>query len=375
MNLLLVNYEYPPIGGGAGNAMFFLAKAFCRKGINTVVLTSSFAHAAGYRNEDGVHVYRVPALRKSVDRARLIEMTLFPLSAIIRAGRLVRKHKIDRVMVYFTLPSGPVGYWIKKRCGIPYIILLRGGDVPGHVPELDTLHRVLNPVRRSILRNASAIIANDAGLANRSMSEDPYPVNVIPNGVDPDYFIPAKNEPTADGFRILFVGRFTREKNLFHLLDQYSKLRSIFTGGVSLRMVGDGPQMTKLKQYAAKTGLEGCVTWYGWVPKDQLRELYATSSCFVNPSFYEGMPNAVLEAMASGLPVVASDIPGNSTLIKDGSNGYTFDLNKPDGCFDALTKMVQDPESASVMGDQGREKAVDHFSWESIAEKFIRVLS
>jgi len=375
VNLLLVNYEYPPIGGGAANATFFLARTFSRKNITTAVLTSAFGRLSGYREEDGVHVYRVPALRRYIDRSRLIEMMLFPLSAGMHVGRVVRKHDIERSVVFFTLPSGPVGYWMKRRCGIPYLVLLRGGDVPGHVPELNRIHRIVKPVRQMILRNAATIIANDEGLARRSMAADPYPVSVVPNGVDTDFFAPTQNRSHADGFHVLFVGRFTAEKNLVHLLDQYAKLESAFPGKMSLRMVGDGPQMHELKRHASEAGLGKSVTWHGWTTKEQLRELYTTSSCFVNPSFYEGMPNTVLEAMASGLPVVVSDVPGNNTLIEDGWNGYVFDLKKPDAFFEALAKLIQDPEGAAKMGLQGRQRVVDNYSWDIIAEQFMRFLS
>jgi glycosyltransferase involved in cell wall biosynthesis len=144
---------------------------------------------------------------------------------------------------------------------------------------------------------------------------------------------------------------------------------------MSLRMVGDGPQMHELKRHASEAGLGKSVTWHGWTTKEQLRELYTTSSCFVNPSFYEGMPNTVLEAMASGLPVVVSDVPGNNTLIEDGWNGYVFDLKKPDAFFEALAKLIQDPEGAAKMGLQGRQRVVDNYSWDIIAEQFMRFLS
>jgi glycosyltransferase involved in cell wall biosynthesis len=375
MNLLLANYEYPPIGGGASNATFFLARAFRRMGIDTVVLTSSFADLKGHREEEGLQVYRVPTMRRYIDRARLVEMMLFPAVAGIHAGRLVRKYGIQRTIAFFTLPSGALGYWIKKQYGIPYLILLRGGDVPGHVPGLDGIHRLIRPLRRLILRNASSIVANDDGLANRSMTADPYPVSVIPNGVDTFYFTPAKHEPNIDGFNLLFVGRFVVDKNLFYLLEQFSKLKSAFEGRVSLRMVGDGPQREELKTYATRIGLGDSVIWYGWTEKDQLKKLYATSSCLVNPSLYEGMPNTVLETMASGLPVVASDIPGNNTLVNDGQNGYVFDLKNPDACFHCLAKIAQDPLTGFKMGAEGRRRAVDDYSWDNIAERFMRLLS
>ena len=264
VNLLLANYEYPPIGGGAGNATFYLSRAFYKKGISTVILTSSFAGLRGYREEEGLHVYRVPALRRSADRARVMEMMLFPAAAATRASRLVQKHHIDKTMAFFTLPSGILAYWMKKKYGIPYLILLRGGDVPGHVSELDRIHRIIRPMRRLILRNASVIVANDEGLADRSMAADPFPVSVIPNGVDADYFAPEEHKRQADSFTILFVGRFVKDKNLFYLLDQCSKLKSAFPGKVSLRMVGDGPQREDLKTHAARIGLEESVTWHGW---------------------------------------------------------------------------------------------------------------
>lgn len=375
MNLLLVNYEYPPIGGGAANATFFLARTFSRRNITPVVLTSAFGRLSGYREEDGVHVYRVPALRRYIDRSRLVEMMLFPLAAGMHVGRVVRQHAIERSVVFFTLPSGPLGYWMKRRYGIPYLVLLRGGDVPGHVPELNRIHRFVKPVRHMILNNAAAVIANDEGLARRSMAADPYPVSVIPNGVDTDFFAPAQQTSHTDGFHVLFVGRFTAEKNLFHLLDQYAKIESAFPGKTSLRMVGDGPQMHELQRHAAESGLGKSVTWCGWTTKEQLRELYTTSSCFVNPSFYEGMPNTVLEAMASGLPVVVSDVPGNNTLVEEDRNGYVFDLKKPDAFFEALARMVRDPEGAERMGLHGRQRVVDNYSWDIIAEQFMRFLS
>jgi glycosyltransferase involved in cell wall biosynthesis len=375
MNLLLVNYEYPPIGGGAGNATYFLANAFCRKGISTVVLTSSFADARGHTKENGVDVYRVPAFRRFVDRSGFIEKLAFAIIAGSRANQIVRTHGIERMMVFFTLPCGPVGYWVKRSQGIPYLVLLRGGDVPGWTDELDTIHRITKSIRRSILRNASAVIANDRGLARLSMDADPYPVDVIPNGVDTDYFVPASHHAKPDVFHILFVGRFAGQKNLFYLLDQYSKLTSAFPGKTILDMVGDGPQMQALKQHATGSYLEESVKWHGWVSKDRLKELYGIANCFVNPSLYEGMPNTVLEAMASGLPVVTSDVPGNNTLIQDGENGYIFDLKEPDACFHALARLIQNPEVAAKMGDRGRQKALDNYSWDSVAERFINLLS
>ena len=88
------------------------------------------------------------------------------------------------------MPVGPIGLLLKQRLGVPYLVSLRGGDVPGLVPELTLVHQALKSFRRKVLRNATAVIANSRDLAQHSKDSDRYPVVVIPNGVDTEYFSP-----------------------------------------------------------------------------------------------------------------------------------------------------------------------------------------
>ncbi len=373
MNILIVNYEYPPIGGGASNASMFLSKAFVGQGHKVVVITSAFRNFRGYKFENGIHVYRLRTVRHAPDHSNIFEMLSFLVSGLLFSAKIARKHKIDKTIIFFTLPCGPIGYLLNKKFNIPYVVSLRGGDVPGLVPELNGAHRVIKKLRRAILRSSVKVVANASGLANLSRKADPFPVQVIPNGVDTNFFYPlddsGKNRNNT--FEFLFVGRFQPQKNLFFLLDRLAELRSKDSRPFILHLVGDGPLKIDLQNYAERLGIHDKIVWYGWVDKERLRTLYLSADCFLNPSLYEGMPNTVLEAMACGLPVVASDIPGNNDLVRHGETGFLFDLNSSNECADVLKTLLKNPALATSMGKKGREWVVKDFTWDKVAKEYL----
>ncbi len=376
MRLLIVNYEYPPIGGGASNASGFLARTLAAQGHRVSVVTSAFRQHRGVAVEDGVTVHRIPALRRRIDRAGRGQMLCFALSAMALAPRIVESEGVEGVIAYFTLPSGLVAYRLKARFALPYVVSLRGGDVPGLVPELDRTHRTVGWLRRRILGSARAIVANSPGLADLSARTDPFRVAVVPNGVDSEIFRPpaaTSAEPGAD-LRILFAGRLGKQKNLGLLLDELARLDREGAGAFRLDVAGDGPLAAAMRQRAERLGLGDRVVWHGWVGKPELVALYRSADCFVNPSLYEGMPNTVLEAMACGLPVVASRVAGNDTLVVDGETGRLFDLEEPRQLGAALTSLLGDREAARTLGAAGRARVVERFSWGSVAAAFLRLI-
>jgi glycosyltransferase involved in cell wall biosynthesis len=323
----------------------------------------------------GIRVHRIRTLRKAADRTNVWEMAIFLASALWSAGRLAKAGKIEGVVTFFTIPCGPVGWLLNRLQGLPYIVSLRGGDVPGHVREIVNMHRLVTPLRRLALRGACAVVANAPGLARLSERMDPVPVRVIPNGVDSTLFRPGEaGERAGEGeFRILFVGRLHELKNI----DLLFKAAAALSGeGVPVRieLVGDGPQRRELEALAQTLGIADRITWHGWQTKEQVATHYRTTACFVNPSRYEGMPNTVLEAMASGLPVVASDVGGNNDLVIHGETGYLFDLADPDTLRRRLKSLADDAGLRRRMGARGRELVVSNYSWLSIAERYVDLL-
>lgn len=312
MTILLINYEYPPIGAGAANATRHIAKALVELGHKAVVLTAGFGDNVGHSIEDGgVDVYRLPSRRASVSQSNPREMLSFVWHAWRALGRIVRTQKPDAAIIFFSIPCGLLGPTLQGRYGIPYTILLRGGDVPGMEPHLNTVHKFLRPVRRRILRGARAVIANSKGLAEASMAADPIPVSVVPNGVDTNFFRPPETRPDGP-FTFLFVGRFHAQKNLPVVINAFA---DAFAGSdVRLRLVGDGPQRAGLIALVDQLGIQSQVTFVPWLDKTGLLREYQSAHCLINYSLYEGMPNVVLEAMACGLPAILSDIIGHEEL-------------------------------------------------------------
>lgn len=368
--LLLLNYEYPPLGGGAANATYFLARSLVALGHRVTVITSGLGAEESCHLEQGVKVHRLRTGRAAPDRSTIGDMSRYILAAMRHAPRIAREENCEAAIAFFSIPSGLVARWLKLRSALPYIVSLRGSDVPGHDPTLDRQHALTRPLRRAVLRRAVAVVANSESLAATSRAADPYPVRIIANGVDCVRFSPAPATPPAGKFRVLFVGRVHREKNLGLVIEHLPALPQ-----VELHVAGDGAQRAELVARAVALRVAERVRWLGWQQKDALPALYRDAHALVNPSLYEGSPNVVLEAMASGLPVVASDTPGNRSVVRDGANGLLFSLDSPDALRAALARLAEDPVLAARLGAAGRAQAEREFSWIRTAESYLELLA
>ncbi len=371
MRILLINHEYPPIGAGAANATCHIARCLALQGHTVFVLTSCFENLKGWRTEDGIQVFRCRTSRKKASQSNLFEMLCFVLSASFVLPGLLRGRKIDAMIAFFSFPCGPLGIWGKFVSGTPYIISLRGGDVPGNEPSLKRIHKLLQPMRRLIFRESLAIVANSEGLKVLSEKADPFVVEVIPNGVDADFFIPSSK---AGQTRFLFVGRFQDQKNIFFLLKQMDAVAQKVEQEFELHLVGDGPLEYASKEYAAKLSMHDRIFWHGWCSKEEIREHYQHAYCILNPSVCEGMPNVVLEAMACGLPIIASNVAGNDAVIRHGETGFLFDLTRPEEFRKTVVQILQNKELARMMGQKGRAWAENAFSWDSVADGYLRLI-
>lgn len=329
----------------------------------------------GIQEDNGVTIHRLNVRRREANRASAFEMFAFTRAALQAAPGLAADGGTQAVIVFFTLPCGPVALKLHRRRGLPYIVSLRGSDVPGLVPEIAWQHWLLTPLRRSVLRSAQAIVANDPGLARLSMAADPFPVKVIHNGVDSEFFRPISETGSRPGpTEILFVGRLHRQKNLPFLLEQLAQLHAAEPGAWRLSLAGNGEERPALEQCVQRLNLASVIRWLGWQKdKARLLGLYQQADVVVNPSFYEGMPNVVLEAMACGLPVVASDVPGNNTLVRPGETGFLFALNDATALRTALRQIREQPALARTLGGNARSQVLGKFSWTHVAQSYLEL--
>jgi glycosyltransferase involved in cell wall biosynthesis len=375
----LINYEYPPIGGGAATASNNLVLALQRRGNRVVVLTSAYGSLRGELDENGIVVIRIPALRKSVHRSSLVQMTAYLLSACRRVVQVADRYEADRVIAFFSIPGGVVARWLQLRRSTPYVISVRGGDVPGTEPQLSGFYRLLTWLRRDILRHARKIVAPSIGLKRLSETADPVSVHVIPNGVDTTFFAPpppgtAENQKDLPAPRLLFVGRLHWQKNVSAILRILDVIRSPFGLPAIARIVGDGPGRADLEKLAKELRLDSAITFEGWLSRAEIAAAYREAFLLINLSRYEGMSNVVLEALASGLPVIASNIPGNAELIEDQTTGFLFNPDEdPIKIADQIVKLFGNPERRIAMGKSARESVISKYTWDQAAAMYEEV--
>jgi glycosyltransferase involved in cell wall biosynthesis len=363
MRILLLNYEYPPIGGGGGTASEQLARRLVLLGYEVTVVTGGFPGLQAQEQREGVTLIRIPTWRKRADACGIAEMAVFSLSSAWHLPRLVKQAGADVVLAFFSIPCGPAAWWLHKKTKIPYIIALRGGDVPGFLPEqLAKWHAISNWLTRRIWRQAAAMTANSAGLAGLAqefMSD--VAIQVIPNGVDEAFFIDRSARQPGPCLKALFAGRLTRQKRV----DRLFPVLALAHKGIALRLAGDGPERAALEVMAE--GLPtGTATFLGWCARKDLLAEYAGADVFVLASDYEGMPNVVLEAMAAGLPVIATASSGTTDLIRDGINGFLVPADDPQAFCDRLHLLQNDPERLRSLSDAARLTA-RAYTWERAA--------
>jgi glycosyltransferase involved in cell wall biosynthesis len=371
MRLLLINSEYPPIGGGAANASANIARLLAAQGHEVTLLTSRFADLPREETRARVRVVRIPALRRRVDHSNAAEQISFLVSAALWAVGRLRRRKPEVTLAFFGAPSGVVAWILKRLYGIPYIVSLRGGDVPGFRPyDFRIYHKLMAPGLRLVWRGASAVVANSAGLrdlARRFYSRIEIPI--IPNGVELERFTPPDRSWSPP--RILSVGRVVYQKGFDLAAQALAGLKEL---PWEWRIAGDGPQMVTLQQLVRDLGLRERVYFLGWQDSTRLKRCYAAANLFLFPSRHEGMPNAVLEAMASGLPVVATRIAGNEELVVDGETGALVAAEDVESLREALRPMLERAALRERMGRASRRRVQRSFSWTKVARQYEQIL-
>jgi phosphatidylinositol alpha-mannosyltransferase len=199
----------------------------------------------------------------------------------------------------------------------------------------------------------------------------PGDYTIIPNGVDLDRFAQAEPyEELRDGtLNILFVGRFEQRKGLIHLLQAYHRLRKRKVDA-RLLVIGTGP---KLREYRRFVGLRGIrdVEWLGRVADDEKVRYFASADIYCAPNTgQESFGIVLLEAMAAGVPIVASDIHGFKRVVERNVQGILVEPRNPRALAAALYALARDPDLRHEMGEAGRARAPE-FSWERVTERIV----
>jgi glycosyltransferase involved in cell wall biosynthesis len=353
---MMLNYEYPPIGGGASPITRALSEELAGAGHAVDVVTMGYGDLP-FREEllDGrLRVFRVPALRASPVRAITVEMASYVLSALPVALGLAARHRYDLIHAHFLMPTGVLAAALKRLTGLPLVVTIHGSDVPGYNPDrFKRGHRLLAPLWRQIVQQADAIISPSQYLRGLLQRGADAPVDVIPYGFE---------LPTAGGAprrrRILFASRLFPRKGAQHMLQA---LEGVDLAGWEVVIAGDGPMLGPLQEQARQLGID--VQFPGFVKGQALQDLYTSSAIFVFPSLHDNFPVVLLEALSAGCAVITNNVTGMPEVV--GEAGVLVKPHDIAGLRAAITGLMGDEARREQLGDMARRR-VEGFAWERI---------
>jgi glycosyltransferase involved in cell wall biosynthesis len=370
MRILLLNYEFPPMGGGAGRATYNIARQLARLGHDVDVLTSRFNGQKSFEIIDGVSVYRVPIIRESIHECGFSGAFAWTFLAYLQLLRLVSKKEYDILHYFFGLPTGILAILPARHQNIPFIVSLRGSDVPSYDPynkKLDIAHRILKPLTQTIWRKARRIVALSDSLRSTALKTSPWErIDVIGNGINSDIFLATESRSDEKTFKMIMVSRLIERKGIQHVIAAISRLQD---PDISLTIVGTGNYECRLRKMVEEYGLQSSISFFGYCPNEMLPSLYNNSDVFILTSLAESFGIVFLEAMASGLPIIAGRTGGVPAIVSE-ENGILVDPGSVPEIMNAIIEMKNNPKKRKEMAIRNRKKAMEQYSWQKVAEMY-----
>lgn len=355
MNILYVYKDYYPVLGGVENHVRTLAEAFAQRGHQVTVLACAPGRKTVRENIAGVEVIKA---------GRLATTASMPLS-LAQPYHLSRQRP-DIVHVHSPYPLGEVANFVFGHGRAT--VVTHHSDIVRQQGWL----KLYGPVLRRVLAAANSILVVSPPYVNLSPWLRPVRDKcvVVPIGVDGQRFSPPPALPAGD-LRLLFVGRLRYYKGLHTLLEALAQ-----TPGVRLSLVGRGPMEAELRQMAQQLGLGERVQFVGEVDDANLPGWYRDSHVFVLPSNAksEGYGIVLLEAMASGLPCITTELgTGTSWIVQHRETGLVIPPEDATALAEAIRTLSTDASLRQQMGTAGRDRVLAHFTVERMLDQIEQV--
>ncbi len=358
---------YDPIGG-MQNHTAELTRGLDRLGVPQSVLTSRLgAQRSRTRIGSAATVVRVGAPVRgarqlwAADAAREL---LRGRGHLLSSVGLVHAHQGEDLAVL------PLAELVARRAGVPLVVTLHCSLSRTVESRRGRPLTVLGPtVERSVVRRADAVLVLTSTAARAAVEDgvDPARVHVVPSGFDPRLFARPSADPTPDvpHPRVLFVGRLAEQKRPLDAVAAHALLPP----DVHLVVVGDGPLREQVHAAVAASPARDRVHLLGLAPHEQVPAHLRHADVFVMPSQYEELGSVLVEAMASGLPVVANRVGGIPALVRDGVTGRLVERGDVPGLAAALTEALTDRRTTRRLREAARAHVDTAYSWPVLAER------
>lgn len=377
MKLLIINYEFPPLGGGGGVACYELAKELSKEH-RVDYVTTGFKGLPPFEVVDGINVYRAPVLgRKDESTATLMSMLLFFPSSVLAGLKLCRKNHYDVINAHFVIPSGPAGVLLSRLFRIPIIMSVYGGDI--YDPSKRSSphrHFFTRKLITWLLNSSECIIAESNNI--KELTERYYKpkkdIEVIPVGFRAPVFNPVSREElnlSSNDLIIISIGRLVKRKGFDQAIRAIAGLQH---ENVKYLLIGQGPEETDLKNLAKQLKVQDKVVFLGYQPEDKKFQYLANADIYLLSSLHEGFGICLMEAMYSGLPIVATDNGGQADLLEEGRNA----LFAPTGDYKELARRIDaiavDKKLRIAMGENNK-KDIRRYSMTRVAREYLDIFS
>ena len=347
---ILVSFFPPTWLAGTEIATYYMAEYLAQRGHEVHVITSLDEGLPEESYEKGFYIHRLPRTK-----IRFAGAFIFWADIV----RVIEKISPDIVHAQ-SLGTGVPALVSKKLLKIPYVVWGQGSDV--YLPDWFT-----KLTSKTIIKNAGSAIALTEDMKRAMQAMYDRDIAIVPNGIDLKEYIselPVQNVEGAEK-RILFVGRLHPVKGVQYLLQAMQMVHEEVPGA-KLILVGDGEERESLEKLTDSLGIRECVEFVGGVPHEKIPDYMHHADVFVLPSLSEGFGIVNLEAMACGLPIVATRVGGIPDIIEDGTNGYLVDTMNQEQLAEALLKLLQDEKLRRDISGNNREKA-KKYRWDAVA--------
>ncbi len=372
MKILMVNYEYPPLGGGGGVIHQHISEDLAKRH-DVAVVTTAYGDLPMKETIRGVAIHRVKVIgRSSLTTASLPSMLSFYRACVRGGQKVIDKFRPEVINTHFAIPTGPSGVKLAKDNQLPHALCIHGGDIFDPSKKLSP-HRIpgLRGTVKRVLFNSDRVLAQSQNTADNAKRFYGYdkPIEIIPHGI-PEPILPPFDRSDlglpSDHVILVTLGRLIARKANHELLQVFARLDDRRT---TLVLVGDGPEYPRLKSMAEQLNVSQRVHFVGLVSEERKLQFLQAADLFVSTTLHEGFGLMFLEAMFCGLPIVTYDHGGQRDFLVDDKTGYLVPLHDQQLFGARLDTLVRDAQRRATMRNFNLELA-HRYSIENCAAQY-----
>jgi len=366
-NVLILNYEFPPIGGWAAPVSYDISKWYVNAWYNVDVITMKFKDFPEYENKDWINIYRVKCIRHKKEICYPYEQLTYLISWYFKAKKLLKQKKYNVCHCHFLIPSGILALLLKKRFWLKYFVTSHGSDVPGYNPNrFKFAHKLTPNLLKKIINNSESVITPSkylADLIHKNIKWINKNVEIIPNWIDTNEFIPLEKEKI-----IVWAWRLWPLKWLHLLTEAFSEIEN--TKWFELHICGDWPLMDNLKEIQSKSKNKIILHWWIDNKSKEYKNLFWKAMIFCLPSVSENGPVSILEWMSSWCCILTTDSTGCLEMTK-----WIWQYVKHDveSIKKQLEYLINHPHICERLWKKSRIKAINNYDKNNTIWKYIKL--